>query len=288
MSIDLAPKLKEVNALRVLIPLLLLHLILISVQVEDPAGTVLFRKWVFLAGAPLYGASSYVSGSMKHSWSEYFWLRGARAENRRLHETVQQLAAREGALAQLKEENQRLRQLLAFREMLPIKTVGGRVIGRAPNYLSNLLYVERGTDDGVQVDAPVLSGSGVLGRTLLVSRHYSQVQLITNADASLGAMVERTRTPGVLKGSGNPLLELNYISNTEPITPGDLVVTSGLDGIYPKGLPVGKIVESYKGKSVFRVILVEPFTDPLRVEEVLIMIGTPKLDRRREGFTTGR
>jgi rod shape-determining protein MreC len=149
-------------------------------------------------------------------------------------------------------------------------------VGRAPSYLSNVLYVDRGSASGIRVDSPALSGDGVIGRVILTSPHNSQVQLITNADASIGVMVERTRSPGVLKGSGNDLLSLNYISNTEQIEVGDMVVSSGLDGIYPKGLPVGRIVESYKGKSVFRVIQVAPQADLMRIEEVLILPGPSK------------
>jgi rod shape-determining protein MreC len=100
--------------------------------------------------------------------------------------------------------------------------------------------------------------------------------LITNPDASIGVLVERTRSPGVLKGSGNPVLSLNYIGNAEQIEAGDPVVSSGLDGIYPKGLPVGRVTESYKGKSVFRVIQVAPHADLLRIEEVLILPGPVK------------
>ena len=90
-------------------------------------------------------------------------------------------------------------------------------------------------------------------------------------------MIDRTRSPGVLRGTGNPLLELNYIGNTEQVNVGDLVVTSGLDGIFPKGLPVGKVVETSKGKTVFRMITVEPFADLVHIEDVLILTSKPPL-----------
>jgi rod shape-determining protein MreC len=89
-------------------------------------------------------------------------------------------------------------------------------------------------------------------------------------------MVERTQTPGVLRGTENLLLNLNYISNTEEVNAGDTLVTSGLDSIYPKGLRVGKVVESQKGKTGFRTIRVEPDADMIRIEGVLILLGLPK------------
>ncbi len=271
MSIEFAPKMKEGRLIYVLIPLLLLHIVLISVQIEDPAGTILLKKAVFLASSPFFNLSAGISRGTQYLWKNYVWLRSARQENVQLKEAVQQLSLRERALAQAQEENARLRRLLALAPALPVQGIAAHVVGRAPNYLANLLIVDRGSSSGIRVDSPVLAGDGIVGRVILTSLHNSQVQLITNPDASIGVMVDKTRSPGVLKGSGDPILSLTYIGNTEQVEPGDVIVSSGLDGIYPKGLPVGRVVESYKGKSVFRVIQVAPNADLLRIEEVLIL-----------------
>lgn len=276
MSIEFAPKMKEGRLVYILIPLLILNLALISLQIEDPAGTILFKKAVFLASAPFFNLSAAVSRGANYAWQNYIWLRGARQENQKLKEAVRQLSLREKALIQAQDENARLRRLLDLRIALPYDGIVARVVGRTPSYLSNVLYVDRGSASGIRVDSPALSGDGIIGRVILTSPLNAQIQLITNADASIGVMVERTRSPGVLRGSGNDLLSLNYISNTEQIEVGDTVVSSGLDGIYPKGLPVGRIVESYKGKSVFRVIQVAPQADLMRIEEVLILPGPSK------------
>jgi rod shape-determining protein MreC len=279
VSIELAPKVKEGRTLFVLIPLLLLHLTLLSLQIEDPAGTLLVRKWVLRAESPFLNISSSVSGSINKIWHDYFWLRGAREENQRLQNSLQQLSIRANRLEEVRQENIRLRQLLALNESIPFEALGARVVGRTPNYMSNVVYIDRGGADGVTVNAPVLSGSGIIGRTVLVTGHTAQVQLITNADASVGAMVDRTRSPGVLRGSGDPLLDMNYISNTEQINIGDLVVTSGLDGIFPKGLPIGKVVDSRKSNSVFRAIKVEPSADLVHIEEVSVLIRRLKPEK---------
>jgi rod shape-determining protein MreC len=175
------------------------------------------------------------------------------------------------ALEQARLENERLQRLLGMTGNIPFRSIGARVVGRTPNYMSNTLYVDRGWEAGVTRDDPVLSAAGILGRVVLVSRYYSQVQLITNADASTGVMVEHSRSPGVLKGSGDSVLSLEYISNTEQVDVGDNIVSSGLDGIYPKGLSVGKVIESRKGTYVFRIIRVQPSADLLHVEEVLVL-----------------
>lgn len=272
MSLEVAPKLKEGRAAIVLIPLLVMHLVLISLQIEDKGGTTLFRRWALITGSPFLSASSAISRGVMGLWGNYIWLVGARAENHNLRETLSTLTLQNQALADLKSENARLRQLLDFKESRGIQTLGARVVGRMPDYLAHMVYIDRGAADGVQVDTAAIAGYGAAGRAVLVSTHQAQVQLITNADASVGAMLATSRSPGVLRGTGGNLLRLDYINNTEEVSVGEMVVCSGLDGVFPKGIPVGKVVSSRKGKTVFREIEVEPFADLLRIEEVLLVV----------------
>jgi rod shape-determining protein MreC len=273
VSIELAPKEKEGRAIFVLVPLLIMHLVLLSFQITDPTGMLLIRRWVLAAQSPLINGSSQISAAVRGVWTNYIELHGAREENRQLQDTIRRLSLQQKQMEEMRQENNRLRQLLSVTELSPMATIGARVVARTPDYLSNVLYINRGQRDGIQVNAPVMSGVGIVGRVVLVSNKDSQVQLITNPDASVGVMLDRTRLPGVLRGSGNSLLELNYISNTEQVELGDWVVTSGLDGVYPKGLPVGKVVESRKGNSVFLIIKVEASTDLIHLEEVSVMRG---------------
>jgi rod shape-determining protein MreC len=272
VSLEVAPKLKEGRAAVVLIPLLVMHLVLISLQIEDRGGTTLFRKWVLTSGAPFLSASSAVSGGLAGFWGGYIWLVGARAENHNLRETLSTLTLQNQALSDLKLENLRLKELLEFKESQGIQTLGARVVGRVPDYLAHMVYIDRGAADGVKVDMAVIAGYGAAGRAVLVSPHQAQVQLITNADASVGAMLATSRSPGVLRGTGGNLLRLEYINNTEEVAVGETVVCSGLDGVFPKGIPLGKVVNSRKGRTVFRDIEVEPFADLLRIEEVLLVV----------------
>jgi len=273
MSIDFMQKTHEGKASYVLIPLLILHLVLLSVQIEDHSGTLLFNRWILSIEAPFLNISNGAAAGVARIWQNYIWLRGVRDQNHQLQQTVQQLSLQNVAFEQLKLENDRLRDLLTLAETLPFQTVAARVIGRTPDYLAKVIYINRGSSDGIRLDNPVISGSGVVGRVAGVARRESQIQLITNGDASSGAMVERTRSPGVLKGSGDALLDLDYIGNTEQVDIGDMIVSSGLDGIYPKGLLLGKVIESQKGNTVFRSIKVEPAVDLMRLEEVSILLG---------------
>lgn len=271
MSIEFVPKNKENRILYVLISLLVMHLTLISLQVEDSAGTVLLKRWILTIEAPFLNLFSGLSHGVRGFWTDYLWLHGAREENRQLKGTLQQIKLRDAALLEARRENERLRELLGFKEGFPGEILGARIVGRTPAYLSNIMLIDRGARDGVEIDMPVVTGEGIIGRVILVSPNNSQVQLISNADASVGVVVERTRSPGVLRGTGDPLLNLLYIGNSDPVEAGDLILTSGLDGIFPKGLPVGQVVESKQGKLVFREIQVKPIADLVRIEEVLIL-----------------
>lgn len=272
MSSELNAKPNKERALLVTIPLLILHLALLSLQIENPSGTLVFKSWVLAAQAPVLALSTSVTNGIRQLWTGYVWLVGARRENRELQQTVQRLSMLNRSYEQVRQENARLRRLLALNESIAYDTIGARVIARTPGFLANVIYIDRGSRDGVQPDAPVLCGDGIVGRTVLVFRNQSQVQLITNPDASIGVMLERTRTPGVLRGSGQPLLDLVYVSNTEDVVEGDVVLSSGLDGVFPKGFVLGKVIESRKGNTVFREIKVQPGIDFFRIEEVSVIL----------------
>jgi rod shape-determining protein MreC len=273
VSSELIPNVNRERAGLVLIPLLILQIVLLSLQIEGSSGTLLIKTWALAAQAPIIAASSSISGGIRYVWHNYIWMVGARAENQQLRETVRQLSLRNSAYEEAVQENIRLRQLVSLSDNMPFKTITAKVVARTPSFLSNVIYINRGLKDGVYVDAPVISGAGIIGRTVIVSRHQAQVQLITNPDASMGAMLKSTRTPGILKGSGDLLLDLHYIGNTEEAAVGDIVLSSGLDDIFPKGLVIGKVVDSSKGAGVFRLIKVEPFMDLIHVEEVAVLLG---------------
>jgi rod shape-determining protein MreC len=276
VSSELTSRVNKERAVLVTIPLLLLHLVVLSLQIEDPSGTLLFRTWILTAQAPVVALSSSISHGVRYIWNSYVWMVGARSENRQLQETVRHLSLVNSSYEQVRQENARLLRLLSINEKGAFKTLGARVVARAPGFLSNVIYIDRGTSDGIRNDQPVISGDGIVGRTVLVSRNQAQVQLITNPDASVGVMLERTRTPGVLRGSGDFLLDLNYIGNSEQVENGEVVFSSGMDGIFPKGLAIGKVVDSRKGKGVFRSIKILPFMDLMRVEEVSVILEEPK------------
>ncbi len=273
MPSELTSNVNKERVALALIPLLILQIVLLSLQIENPSGTLLIKAWALAAQAPIIAVSSSITGGIQYVWHNYIWMVGARAENEQLRETIRQLSLLNSTYEQSMQENIRLRQLVALSDDMAFKTINARVVARTPSFLSNVIYIDQGWKDGVTIDTPVISGAGIIGRTIIVSRHQAQVQLITNPGASMGAMLKNTRTPGILSGSGDLLLDLNYISNTEEAAVGDIVLSSGLDGIFPKGLVIGKIVDSRKNTGVFRSIKVEPSMDLIHIEEVAVLLS---------------
>jgi rod shape-determining protein MreC len=259
----------------VLIPLLVLQLALLSLQIETPSGILLFKSWTMAAQAPVLSLFARITGGVGDFWRGYFWLVGARAENEALREAVQRLSLLNGAYEQSRLENERLRGLLTLSDSIERRALGARVTARAPSFLANLVYIDRGKRHGGRGDAPVISGEGIGGRVLRVSADQAQVQLITNPGAAIGVMLENSRTPGVLAGTGDPLLELKYIGDTDPVVVGEVVLSSGLDGILPKGMTIGRVVEVEKGKGVFQAIRVKPLVDLIHLEEVAVLLDPP-------------
>ncbi len=275
MPSNVSSKKNRERAVLVIIPLLVFQLALLSFQIQNPDGIMPIKMVVLAIQAPVVHVSSVITEGIGNLWSNYIWLVGARAENERLRKTVRELTRSNSHYEQIEQENARLRHLLSMKDSIPYRTVGARVIARTPGFLSNVLLIDRGLRDGVRIDSPVISGDGIIGRTVLVLGNQSQVQLITNPDASIGVMMEDERTLGVLSGSGDSLLDLNYISNTEQINTGDVVLSSGFDTIFPKGFRIGKVVDCRKGEGAFYRIKVEPAVDLYHIEEVSVILMEP-------------
>jgi len=273
-----APHVKRERIAWVFAPLLILHLVLLSLQIEDSSGTILLKTWALRIQSPVLAISDATLGGIKQTWHDYVWLIGARDENRQLKETVSRLSFLNRTYEESRLENERLRGLVAMSESIAndadFSILGARVSARTPEYLANILYVNRGSKHGVRANAPVISGNGIVGRVILVTEFYSQVQLITNPDASIGAMLGESRTPGILTGTGDEMLAMNYISNILPVKTGEVVLSSGLDGIFPKGVVIGEVVVSERGNDIFREIKVKPAIDLVRLEEVVILLET--------------
>jgi len=210
-------------------------------------------------------------------WSGYVGLRQVRADNEVLRK---RLAETEVALQQqraLADRSHLLENLLELRDRTTLKTTGAEIIaaGATPDFRT--VTIDKGTREGLAADMAVIAPAGVVGRVVVPSASAAKVQLLVDRNAAAGAVIERreSRAQGVVVGTGDGLLRMEYVSEIADIVVGDVVVTSGIDGIYPKGFVIGRVESVEKTGTTFKTILVKPAVDFSSLEEVLVVLSTP-------------
>jgi rod shape-determining protein MreC len=217
--------------------------------------------------------------SVARFWRLYTEIGRLRVENQRLREDVERLSEQVTRLREQAQSTQRLERLLAFREQLPGRAIGARVIGRDSSRWFGVIVLDRGSNDGVRRNAAVVSSEGLVGRVIGVTPTTAQVLLITDARSAVGVVLQRSREAAVVEGQGRADLRLKYAARSREIVPGELAVTSGQAGVFPRGLPVGAVREViHEPGALYQEALVRPAAGLDHLEEVLILIET-RLDR---------
>jgi len=255
------------------------HALLLSSQVATERGDSALRALVVLAISPFQQGADVVVGGAGDVWNRYVDLRGVRQENERLRDEVSRLEQALWIERDLVSGYRRLSSALELAERLPHDPITAEVIGLDASAWSRTITVNQGTERGVRLNAPVVAAKGLIGRVISVGPRVAQVQLLSDRDCSVGAVLNRTRTRGVVAGAGaqaSPTgLSLHYVSNLEDVVEGDPIVTSGIDGIYPKGIAVGRVGTVRNGPRLFKLITVEAAASLERLEEVFILPAVP-------------
>jgi rod shape-determining protein MreC len=213
-------------------------------------------------------------------WSTYVDWKSVRVENAALRVENERLRVQALTVVETRDENVRLRRLLALREQLPLATVAAEVIGRDASGWVRSLTINRGAGDLVARQTPVIVPEGLLGRVVRVRTGASVIQLLNDPASTVGAMVQRTRTPGLVEGEPGGTMRFKFMArDVAAIAPGDLIVTSGQGSIFPKGLPVGTVrsIED-RGSALFHFAAVAALADFARVDEVLLLTGQTTQD----------
>lgn len=253
------------------------HIILISAQVQSKSGGRLLEDVVFSVFSQAQRGTASGIGSVRNVWGNYLALRGLKQENDALRRQVADLQVRlqqEHALAQ---RSLRLQQLLDLRGRVVLPTLAAEVIGGDSSPGLHTIMINKGERDGVRANYAVIAPAGVVGRVLdRPAARAARVQLIISRSAGAGAIIERSRAGGVIVGGGDdPPLEMEYVSNLADVKVGDTVVTSGTDGIYPKGYPLGRVESVQRGAGLYTRIRVRPVVDFSNIEEVLVVMARP-------------
>ena len=260
--------------LTILVGVLFLQVLGLAVQVKrsgDAQSTRLIRIWAVEAISPFERVLVWVQGGGSNLWHNYFFLRGVRAENRDLKEQIEKMRLKEVRLSEDAAQARRLQSLLAFKEQFIAKTIPAQVIGSSGNDLSRSIYIDKGSNDGLAQDMAVITSGGIVGKVLRVYPTTSLVLMINDQSSGVGALLEKSRLQGVLRGSANGELILERVMSDEQVVPGETVLSSGGDQIFPKGLPVGTVSKVSPGRELFLNIKVKPAADLSRLEEVLVV-----------------
>src|ERR1022692_3983473 len=268
----------------VLVGVLFVQVLGLAVQVRrttDNEPTRLIRIWAVGAVTPLEKALVWTHTSSANIWHNYFYLRGVRAENRGLKQQIERMTLEQVRMSQDADQAQRLQALLAFKEQFISQTTAAQVIGGSGSEQSRLIYIDKGYNDGIRPDMAVITAEGVVGKILHAdpaSRHIAQVLLIDDQISGVGAILDKTRLQGILRGTPSGEVVLEKVMSDETVAAGEQVLTSGGDGIFPKGLLVGRVTRVTPGGELFLNIRVRPAADLSRLEEVLVVT---KIDERQ-------
>jgi rod shape-determining protein MreC len=262
--------------LTILVGVLFLQVLGLAMQVKrsgDSENTRLIRVWAVDAVTPFERLLVWGQTGSGNLWHNYFYLRGVRAENRELKQQIDQMRLEQVRLSEDAGQARRLQTLLGFKEQFIEKgdTVAAQVIGTSGNDLSQSIYIDKGSNEGVKADMAVITADGIVGKVLHAYSTTAQVLMINDQTSGVGAMLEKTRVQGVVKGTANASVVLERVMSDEKVSPGDVVLSSGGDQIFPKGLPVGIVARVSPGHEMFLNIQVKPAADLSRLEEVLVV-----------------
>ncbi len=281
----------------VLVALLLLQTVGLAVQVRRPAvpaspsasstpdtpdspHVTVARSWLVALLSPLERAVHTTSTGVRSTWGNYLDLRRIRQQNTDLRHQIDTLRLQQAAIAEDALEGQRLQSLLAFQQHYISGTVAAQIIGTSGTDLSRVLYLDKGSADGLKPDMAVITPDGIVGKIRDVfpqtAPHISQLLLINDQTSGAGVLLAQTRVRAVLRGTTAGYLQIGNLTQDDRIKPGEQVLTSGGDGIFPRGLPVGAIesIAPDPEHQPYTAIRIRPAANLTRLEEVLIITGT--------------
>jgi rod shape-determining protein MreC len=261
--------------LTILVAVLFAQVVGLAVQVKRPTEhgpTSLIRLWGVSLITPAENAVVHVQSWVVRVWRNYFYLRDVRRENERLQQENLRLRLEQVRIAQDAGQAQRLQALFKFKEQFISQTLAAQVIGSSGTETSSLIYIDKGTRDGIKPDMAVIAPAGIVGKIIRVFPMTSQVLEINDQSSGFGAMLEKSRLQGILKGTPSGEMMVHYIMSDEKVEAGEMVLTSGGDRIFPKGLPIGRVVQVNPGPETFLNIRVKPAAQLNRLEEVLVIM----------------
>ena len=260
--------------------LVVLALIFLSANIERS------KSWNPVAGVLveiLSPVQKLVKGCVDFTvglWSKYIWLINTHDKNIRLKSEVNRLVMENTRYKELLSTYSRLQQLLNFTDTTDVPVVASQVIGRDPTGWFRSIIIDKGENSGIREGMPVVNAMGVVGQIVSVSYNYSKVLLVIDQNSAVDCIIERSRDSGIVKGMSSKMCTLDYVLKTSDVRVGDLVITSGLDRVFPKGIHVGEVIEVKDApEELFKNIKIRPSVDFSKLEEVLVLLREDPLSK---------
>jgi len=261
---------------------IVLQVVLLAVQIKRDSQGRLLRVWTVGAVSPFERAGAQGILNIRGTWSRYFALQNTSRENEELKRENDALKLRVNQLQSKAAESDRLAALLNFRQSQhEVPMLAARVIGTSADTASQTIYLDHGERDGIRRNMGVITPDGVVGKIIETYRDTAQVLLLTDKDSGVGAMLSDSRIQSPVGGTGEPLLTMKYIPTDDKVNMGEQVVTSGMDRIFPRDLPVGMVAEIKTGRP-FQQVRVRPAANLARLEEVIVLLTMRPLEIKKE------
>ncbi|MFB3885462.1 MAG: rod shape-determining protein MreC [Thermodesulfobacteriota bacterium] len=281
---------RRYTILAFIILLLLSTLVAMSLRVKQRKGVDFLDALLMEGCAPFQKASTFLIRTVRGVFQDYFFLVHLRKENAVLKQRIAELENQTHQMKETALANERLQKLLQFREKISTTMVAAEVIGQDPSSWFKSVTLNKGEVEGVRKGMAVISPEGVVGQILKTAPHYSTVLLITDYNSAIDSIIQRTRAKAIAEGKGENRCQLKYLLRTEEVVTGDIVVTSGLSGNFPKGLMVGEVRKvDKKGHGVFQYAELVPSVDLTKLEEVFVITGSslpPQEEKEKKGKKT--
>lgn len=213
-----------------------------------------------------------ISRFFQDIWDHYFFLISVVDENNRLRNELLEARAKHYHYRETMLTNERLRRLLELQHRMQQPLIAAQVIGKDPSPWFRTILIDKGADDGVSKGRPVINPEGIVGLVVEATTHYAKVMLITDPNSAVDAVVQDIRARGIIKGGTTGTCSFNYVLRKHNVVVGDLVISSGMDGVFPKGLPVGQVATIVKREAgIFQDVTITPRVDFERLEEVMVV-----------------
>jgi rod shape-determining protein MreC len=258
--------------LLILVLAMLFILMSISKQTRYVGETrTMFERSVMTLFSPVPKFVNWVGTAASDMYHGYLDMRRSVTENYELHRKVTELTTENLKLRQSAGDLRRIRSLLAYSEQFDMPTTMAHAIMLDTAGRFKSIILDRGSDAQIEVNDPVVNANGLVGRVVLTTKDMAKVQLVIDNNSAVGALDERTRRQGVVRGDGGSGAQMSDVPSLADVQPGDAILTAGIDGIYPKGIPVGTVVRAEKGQDLFKSIVVKPSIDLGSIEEVIVI-----------------